>query len=99
MEIRGGQQTIEAAETVGPQREDTEAGSEDTCTVAKESLARAASRVSLHLCGQVHHTDCLVRLVEHQADPGYVQCPNCQLVHGEKSGSYAGGTDDVDNTP
>merc|ERR1719330_2300758 len=77
--------------TVRDHSEDTEAGSEDTCTVCLESLAGAASKVRLHLCGHMFHTDCLVRLVEHQADPGYVQCPNCQLVHGEKSGNMPGG--------
>ena len=88
---KGVSKTIEAAEIVRDHSEDTEAGSEDTCTVCLESLAGAASRVSLHLCGHKFHTDCLVRLVEHQADPGYVQCPNCQLVHGEKSGNMPGG--------
>lgn len=78
--------TIEAAETVRDNSEDTECG-DGQCTVCMESLAGPASKVSLNLCGHKFHTDCLVSVVEHQPGRGHVQCPNCQLVHGEKTGN------------
>lgn len=82
---------MEAAETVRTHSEDTEASDEDTCTVCMEDLAGAASGVSLNICGHKFHTECLVRVVEHQGGRGYVQCPNCQTVHGEKTGNMPAG--------
>merc|ERR1712154_184538 len=43
--------------------------------------------VSLTSCGHSFHAACLTGLVEHQAGQRHVQCPNCQTIHGLKTGN------------
>ena len=87
-----GDQRFAAAETVSLH---TTAADGDTaaaaCSVCQESLGGGGPSVALARCGHTFHADCLVQVVEHQPGRGYVQCPNCQAVHGEKTGNMPGG--------
>ena len=59
----------------------------DLCSICQEDLDNGSRLVSLDLCNHDFHFDCLVRTVEHQPSQTYVQCPNCQEIHGIKTGN------------
>ena len=58
----------------------------ELCTVCRNTLATGES-VHLDQCGHSFHLACLVGLVEHLEGQLHVQCPNCQAVHGVKTGN------------
>ena len=59
--------------------------SEEVCSVCCDGLS-SLGVVSLK-CGHSFHSACLVGLVEHQTGQHHVQCPNCQAIHGVKTGN------------
>ena len=75
-----------AEETVGRESKPSLThDSEEVCSVCCDSLS-SLGVVSLK-CGHSFHSDCLVGLVEHQTGQHHVQCPNCQAIHGVKTGN------------
>jgi len=79
--------TYTAAETVSLHSVDTDqCDPEDVCSICLDKLSLAGF-VFLTRCGHKFHRDCLVQVVEHQPCQMYVQCPNCQVIHGQKTGN------------
>ena len=62
-----------------------EVGRSQTCTICLDSLGPAT--VSLLQCGHTFHSSCLVRLVEAQTGQHHLRCPNCQTIHGVRTGN------------
>ena len=75
-----------AEETVQQQSRPSLTDSGETCSVCCDSLG-SEGVVSLTRCGHSFHAACLTWLVEHQAGQRHVQCPNCQTIHGLKTGN------------
>ena len=59
----------------------------EVCSVCCDSLGREDSVVSLATCGHSFHSACLTSLVELQAGQHHLQCPNCQTIHGVRTGN------------
>lgn len=59
----------------------------EVCSICCDSLGQEDPVVSLALCGHTFHSACLTGLVEHQAGQHHLQCPNCQTIHGVRTGN------------
>ena len=85
----GGRRRREVAEETVRQHSRPSSGHDqaEVCSVCCDGLGQEDSVVSLALCGHSFHAACLRELVEHQAGPHHIQCPNCQRIHGVRTGN------------
>ena len=62
---------------------------EERCSICLDNLGSTYSleAVTLQRCPHSFHTACLVSLVETQPGQHHVQCPNCQTIHGVRTGN------------
>lgn len=60
--------------------------SAEVCSICCDSLGMQ-DVVSLLQCGHTFHSACVTGLVEHQTGQRHVQCPNCQTIHGVRTGN------------
>merc|ERR1711892_1403916 len=58
----------------------------ETCSICCEPLPNDDS-VSLSICGHKFHSPCIQQLLSHQTEKHHIQCPNCQTIHGIKTGN------------
>ena len=59
---------------------------EDKCSICCDRLG-SQETVNLLRCRHTFHLQCLTEVVEQQTGHHHVQCPNCQTVHGVKTGN------------
>ena len=57
-----------------------------TCTICHDPLSSAGA-VSLSSCGHKFHSSCIHAVISHQTGQQHIQCPNCQTIHGQKTGN------------
>ena len=59
------------------------------CSICLEDLwsTTGLESVTLKQCSHSFHSGCLVRLVESQTGQHHLQCPNCQTIHGVRTGN------------
>eukprot|EP00090_Calanus_glacialis_P021862 TRINITY_DN33717_c0_g1_i1.p1 TRINITY_DN33717_c0_g1~~TRINITY_DN33717_c0_g1_i1.p1 ORF type:complete len:721 (-),score=164.97 TRINITY_DN33717_c0_g1_i1:237-2399(-) len=57
-----------------------------TCTICHDPLSSAGA-VSLSSCGHKFHSSCIHAVISHQTGQQHIQCPNCQAIHGIKTGN------------
>ena len=71
------------------QEEEEEEEEEVRCSICLDILGPPTSQetVTLQRCPHSFHTACLVSLVESQPGQHHLQCPNCQTIHGVRTGN------------
>ena len=79
--------TYKAAEMVSLYSIDTDKCEEgEVCSICLEKL-NLSCFLFLSQCKHKFHRDCLVKIVEFQCNQNYIQCSNCKLIYGEKTGN------------
>ena len=89
--LAGRRRSEVAEETVRLYSRPGTASSSELCSVCCDSLEDPEDPqdpvVSLSVCGHSFHAACLRGLVEHQPGQHHIQCPNCQTIHGVRTGN------------
>ena len=58
----------------------------ETCSICCDPLS-VETAVSLSKCGHKFHSLCVQEVIAHQTGQHHIQCPNCQTIHGMKTGN------------
>jgi hypothetical protein len=64
----------------------TSSEDDQTCSICCDPLS-IEKVVSLLKCGHKFHSLCIQEVISHQTGQQHIQCPNCQTIHGIKTGN------------